>query len=293
MAPQQEQRIAEGCILNHHAKQRKQHVGLDGEHIVVQADLAELVLPIAQLLPIALHHAEGLDGVEMIKGLHLKAHHFAAGLLDLAGVFPLLADQDLGHEQHDRGAGKGDEGHDLVIVPDHGEGHDKIIDCDDDGRKPADGVFADGAHIAVEAVEQIAAGIGADGLPVHIDDLIEDIRLDIVVDGNAEFRGNARNDTAEDKIEKRAAKHDTDHQAKLGGLIAGDDIDDILAGDAGDDAKAGAEDAEQRIKQDGELIAPAVGKDPTPIVQDLAEGTFLPAQSQRMERSKEGPFILF
>ena len=293
VAPEKEEAVAKGGVLNDQAQDRQEHIGLDGKKVVFQADLLHLLLPAAELFAVVFHHAEGLDGVEIIKGLHLKAHHLAARLLDLAGVIPLLADQVLGHEQHHGGTGKGEQGHDLVVMPDQREGDDEVIERNDDRGQPGDGVFADGADVAVEAVEQVSAGIGIDGLPVHVDDLVKDIRLDVIIDVDAELCGNAADQVGKQQAEAGAAQQNGNQKAQLAGLVAGDDIDQFLAGHAGNQRKAGAENAEERVKDHRRLVPPGIAEDPAPVLQDLPEGALLLPLAQRMERLEKRPFFFF
>ena len=70
-------------------------VGLDGEQVVLQGDVLEFPLPVPELLPVLVGDAEGLDGVEVIKGLHLKGHHAAVHFPGLLPVVPLLFDEEL------------------------------------------------------------------------------------------------------------------------------------------------------------------------------------------------------
>ena len=294
VAPKQIQAVAKGGILHQQPQHRHEDIRLYGKEIVIQADGLHLLLPGAQLAPIGFHHAKGLDGVEVGKGIHLKGHHLAAGLFDLAGVFPLLTHQILAHQQHDRRTGKGQQAHHLVVMPDERKGHHEIIERDHDGRQPADRVFADRAHIAVEAVEQIAAAVGVDRLPVHIHDLIEDIGLNVIVDVQADFCGQTADQAGEEQAEGRAAQHKGDHQSQLAGLIAGNDIDGIFAGHAGHEAEGGADDTKQRVEQDRPLIALCVPKDPAPVLQDLMKAAVLPALAERMQGVKKRPvFVSF
>ena len=60
----------------------------------------------------------------------------------------------------------------------------EIIDCDHNRREPADCVAADRSNVAVETVQHIPVGILIDLQPVGIHNLIEYIRLDIIIDIN-------------------------------------------------------------------------------------------------------------
>ena len=237
VCPQQIQAVSESRVLDDHAHHRHKYACFDREQIVVQADFLENLLPFSELFPVAIHHTEGFDRVEIVKCFDLKAHHLAAGFFDLFGILALLADKVLGHQQHDRRAGKRQQGHDLAVMPDDKKRDNKIVDGNDDGRKPPDGVPADRAHITVKAVQKIAVAVFIHSFPVHIDDLVKDVRLDVVVDINIQLDGNPVDQVGKHQAEYSAAQHDRNHQSQLLPLIAGDDIHQILAGHAGDQSK--------------------------------------------------------
>ena len=287
LAPEQIQAIAKGSVLHDQSENRHEYVGLDGKEVVIQRDTAQLFLLFAEAAAEAAHDPVGFDGVKIEEGLDLEGHYFAVRFFGFGGEFALSADKILTHQQHDRRADEGQQRHDLAVMPDHKEGRYEIENRDDDGGQPGDGVFADGHHVGIEAVEQIAAGILADGHPVRVDDLVEDIRLDIVVDIDGEPGRNAVDEIREGQTESGAAEHDGDHKAELITLIAGDDIDHMFAGDARDERHGGAEHAEQDIKHDHPAIALAVGKDPAPVIQNLAEGAVMDRVAELMERAEK------
>ena len=182
VGPKEEQAVAESRVLHDHRQNRHEYICLDREGVVHQAGLFETLLPVAEPLPEGLRHAEGFDRIKIIEGFDLEGGHAGADLLHLLRVFALLADQVLRHEKHDRRRREGDQGHDLVVMPDDDKCQCKIIECDDDGGKPADGVLAHGRDVGIEAVQDVSARVGVDRLPVHVNDLVEDVRLDVVVD---------------------------------------------------------------------------------------------------------------
>ena len=75
--------------------------------------------------------------------------------------------------------------------------------------------------------------------------------------------------------------------------MAGDNINEFLAGHTGNQRKAGAEDPQEGIEDHRALVALAVAEDPAPVIQDLAEGPIPPALPQRMERIEKRPFFVF
>ena len=280
VGPQAEQTVAEGGKLHRHADHGHKDVGFDGEHIVIQAHVLEFSLPPAEFFAVIGRDAEGFDGVEIIEGLHLEAHELAVHLLDLLAVLPLFFDEELGDQQHKGGAAQGDEGHDPVVMEDDQKGGREAVDGDDDAGQPADGVAADGGDVAVEAVEHVAVGIAGQGQPVRVHDLVENICLDIVVDIDAQSGGNAAEHAVQGQTDYGASHHDDNENGQLAGLVAGDDINEVLACHAADQAHGGAEDAQEHIEHDGKLIPGAVGEDPLPVVDDLPEGAVLPAGGQ-------------
>ena len=101
-------------------------------------------------------HAKGFDGVKIVDGLHLKGHKLRTHLPHLFAVVSLLLDHKPRHEEKERRAGKRDHRHHPVIVQDHEECRDKIVDRNDDRREPADRIPAHGPDIAVKPVQDIA-----------------------------------------------------------------------------------------------------------------------------------------
>ena len=203
--PQTEQTVSECNELDHRSEDRQEDICLDGEQIVLQADIPELALPPAHFLAVMGRHAEGLDRVKVVKRLHLESHQLTAHLPDLLAVVSLFLDHEPGHQEHDRRASQRDHRHDPVIMHDHKKCSDKIINRDYDRRKPADRIAADRADIPVEPVEDIAIGILVQRQPVRVHDLVKDIRLNIIVDINAQLRRDPADDTAECQAENRAS----------------------------------------------------------------------------------------
>lgn len=143
-------------------------------------------------------------------------------------------------------------------MPDHGEGGKEIIDGDHNGGKPADGVAADGIHISIEPVQDIAIGIFADREPVRVDDLIKNIRLDIVVDKNTEAGGDPADQAPEQKAEQRTADHNDQQQGETVRLVPRHDINGILARHTADKAQRSTDNSQHSIKQDRPFVFPAV-----------------------------------
>ena len=107
---------------------RHENVGVDRKLVVVQRDLLHLFQTVVQLSAVLIGDAEGLDGVQVVKGLHLKAHHVAAHFAHLLAVVALLADHKAGHQHQNRRRGQGEAGDEQVIVGQHDEGRDEAVE---------------------------------------------------------------------------------------------------------------------------------------------------------------------
>ena len=90
MTPQKEQAVAERDHLYRASKNGHEDIRLDREHIILQRDVFELLLPASQLGAVFVRDAEALDCVEVVEGFDLKVHHFRGHLADFFIVFPLL-----------------------------------------------------------------------------------------------------------------------------------------------------------------------------------------------------------
>ena len=266
---------------------------MDGKHIVFEGDLPVFCLPVPHLATVLIRYSKRFDGIKVIEGLHLECHHLAGHLPNLFLIIPLLADQEFGHEHHKRRGGKGDQGHDRIVMPEDQKCSQEVVGGDHDGRKPADGIAADGADIAVEAVHDVAVGVPAHGQPVGINDLIKDICLNIIIDINAQLGRDPADDTLECQTEYRAAHHDGKHQGQLVCLIAGNDIDQIFTGYAGNQPKGGADDSQQGIEGDCSFVFGTIRKNPLPVVKDFSEGAVFNAAEQSIQRSESGISVFF
>ena len=230
--------------------------------------------------------AERLDGVYVVECLHLETHDLAAHLTHLHIVFALLLDDKLGCENREWGAGECQKGHHCVVVHDDTQCGEKLIDGDDDGGKPTDGVGAHRAYIACEAVQYVAVAVAVDGHPVGIDDLVENVTLDVVVDADLKLQCHAAKHVADYKTEKRTAHHHDHHDPQFCHLVAGDDVDEVFACYARHQAQRAADDAEDDVEQDGALVFPTVGENPAPVVEDFAQRTCTPSVEQGEQRIK-------
>ena len=199
-------------------------------------------------------------------------------------MLPLAAEDEAGSEEQARGGGKGEDRHDPVVVQDHKKGSGKAVERDDDGGQPADSVGAHGADVVGEAVQDIAALVTVQSGPVSVDDLVEDVPLDVVADFDSQLQHDAAQQTVQHQAEEGAAHVDDDQDRQLGGLVAGNDVDDIFAGYGSHKAQGGAQDAQEDVEDDGALVALGISKDPLPVVDDLLKGPVLPALAQLPQR---------
>ena len=292
ICPQPEQTVPECQKLHQRSHHRHQDIGLDGKHIIFQADITEFSLPPAHLLTVMRRDPEGLDGIKIVNSLYLKGHKLGAHFPDLLAVVPLLPDHKSGHQEHKRRTAERNDRHDPVIVQDHKKGGDKVIDCNNNGRKPADGIAADRADISIETVQDISIGILVQCQPVRIHDLIKDIRLDIIVDINAELGRDPADHAAKYQAEHGTSHHDSHHDPESAGIMAGNDVDHILAGHAADQSHRGTEDTKNNIEYDGAFIPGAIRENPLPVVDDLSEGSVLPPGYEDVQRFKGRILVL-
>ena len=156
------------------------------------------MLPPAHLFTVIRSNTKRLDRIKIIKGFHLKGHQLTAHLTDFFAVFSLLFNHKTGYQQHERCTEKGNDRHHHIIMKNHHEGCDELIDCDNDRRKPADGIAADCTNIPVKPIQYISVGIAVNGHPVRIYDFIENICLDIIVDIDTQLRRNPPYDTVKE-----------------------------------------------------------------------------------------------
>ena len=66
-------------------------------------------------------------------------------------------------------------------------------------------------------------------------------------------------------------------------LVSGDNVNQIFADHAAHQSHAGAEDAQQRVKEDRAFIAGTVGENPLPVVYNLVKGALLPAADEGIQ----------
>ena len=151
----------------------------------------------------------------------------------------------------------------------HEKRGDEIVYGDEDRRKPAYGIAADCPDISVKSVENIPIRILIQGKPVCIDDLVKNIRLNVVVDIDAELCGNPVYNTAKQQTKSGTSHHDQNHDPKLAHLMTGNDIDHVFAGHTADKPHGCAEDSEKGIKCNGPLVSRTVAENPLPVVYNL------------------------
>ena len=146
---------------------------------------------------------------------------------------------------------------------------DKVVNCYDDRRQPADRISTDRIDIAVKTIQNISITILINLHPVGIDDLIKNIRLNIIIDIDTQFCRNTSNHISNRKTKKCTSKCDQDHDPQLTHLISCDDIDHIFTCHTSNQSHGCAENTKDRVESDRSFISFAVGKDPFPVVNDL------------------------
>ena len=70
----------------------------------------------------------------------------------------------------------------------HKKCRQKTVQIDDHIRHPGHRIPGDGTDIRIKTVQQITVLISADLLPVRVDNLIENIRMDIIIHINTDFQ---------------------------------------------------------------------------------------------------------
>ena len=190
--PEPVQTVAERGHGDGGGNKRQKDAGADLKPVIIETVILVALLPRAELFGIGPENPEGLDHVEVEKGLNLKGHHTGIEFQNAFSVFFHAAHDPAAHHQQEGRGENGNPGHDGIHPEEHHKGDDKGIDVDDEIRNPVDGIGGNGPHIAVEAVQEIPAGIAAEFLPAGVDDPVENLSLDIIVNIN----GNPREDPA-------------------------------------------------------------------------------------------------
>ena len=70
-------------------------------------------------------------------------------------------------------------------MEDDEKGRCKAVAGDQNRGKPADGIAAYGSDVVIKTIQDIPVGVTCHGKPVRVHDFIKNIRLDIVIDGDA------------------------------------------------------------------------------------------------------------
>ena len=104
----------------------------------------------------------------------------------------------------------------------------QLIKCNDNRRKPADGIAADRTNIAIKTIQNVSIAILTDLHPVRINNLIKNIRLNIIVNINTKLRGNPVNQALKQQTEHLSSNHHKKQHRKLTRLITRNDINQIL-----------------------------------------------------------------
>ena len=281
--PQQIQAIEEGQELHHHTHYRHVDIGLDGEQIEIQADVPEFPLPPTELTAVLIGNPERLDGIKVVESLHLKGHHLATHFPHLLAVLPLLLDDETGDQQDERCTGKGNPSHGGIVMENHEKAGEELVQGNHDGRQPTDGIAAHRTDITGKAVQYIPVGILIDCHVIRIDNLVEDIRLNIVVDIDVQFRSDAADEAAEHQAEHRATHHDAHHDPQLAALVTRNDINHVFPGNTTHQSHGGTENPQYQIKSNGSLVAQAIRKDPPPVIQNLLQSPFPPFTDENVQ----------
>src|SRR5699024_1700889 len=132
-------------------------------------------------------HSKGFNIDKIVDSLYLKDLQLRTNFPDLFPVIPLFLDHDSVHKYNERLAGTSVHRHDPVIIMDYKNSSNKIINRNDNSRKPTDGIAAHRSDISIEAVKNISIRILIQSQPVRIYDLVKNIRLNIIININAQL----------------------------------------------------------------------------------------------------------
>ena len=226
--PQQVQAVEKRGHLHHRPEDREQRLRLDAEEVVVETHRAIGLLLLAQARAVAIRHAEALDGVEIAQRLRLIAHELAAAAAHVLVIAAQPPKQPPRCQQQKRRTRKRQHRHHPVIVKDHRERRDECIERDHEIRQPADGVSRDGARVAAEPVEQVAARESVQCAPVGAEDAVEHLSADVVVHAQRDARRDARDSAAQQQAAHRRGDHQHQQHPQPRGLIARDDVDGVF-----------------------------------------------------------------
>ena len=119
--------------------------------------------------------------------------------------------------------------------------------------------------------------------PVHLDDLIEDIRLDLILDLDVDLQRDPGHDLIEEQRKQRHRDHDDCHARCLVGLDAGNDIDQVLAGDRAYQRHDRREDTQTYVEEDLFLIILSIGAHPFEFFPHLMDAAVLDLSDQHLD----------
>ena len=130
----------------------------------------------------------------------------------------------------------------------HHKSRDKIIKCQNNIGKPADGIAADRTDIRIKPVQNIPIGILIHRQPVRIHNLIKNLRLDIIVYIKSQFHGISAYQTGKNQTDHRTGHHADQHDPQLIHPEICNNIDQIFAEHRRTQAESRAADSEDRIE---------------------------------------------
>ena len=143
--------------------------------IAVQLDAHGFGLLVFIALKKGLHQAKGLDGLHILEDLLVEGDIFTGKFLVLFLVLPHSDQVVAGNQQGNRRAAEGNDRHDRIVLNHDNEGAAKAHQHGAKAREKGQNIVDDHAHVAVQAVLEIAGPKGRQGFPVGLDGLLEDI----------------------------------------------------------------------------------------------------------------------
>lgn len=178
-------------------------------------------------------------------------------------------------------------------MPYNNECRNEVPYGNDDVRHPVHRIGGYRSDIAVEAVKQIAVGVGGDIQPAGIHDLVKDVCLDLVVDAQRELRSDPVQDTGKNQIKDTGSDCQSNEETQLFILVSGDNINDVFAYNTGYQSKSRTENTKEGIEDDGTFIPLGIGKNELPVIQNFTESTFSPAPDQNVQGLERSVFVGF
>ena len=221
-------------------------------------------------------NAKRFDHIHIVKSFCLKRHHPTAHFTHFLLAVPLFFHHKLRHQNNKRSTSKCNPCHDLIVIKKHKKCCQKMIECDHDRRKPADGIAAHCFNILIETAEHIAVLILAQFQPADIQNLFKKICPNIIADVRIQFYHNTADTAIQNQADCKTSCHNSKNHARFVHLISGNNINQIFSCNAAEKSKRGTYHSEKCIKKDGPSISDTVMQNPFPVIKDFLKCPIFP-----------------